>query len=113
MTVSVGQKIGPYEVIGQIGAGGMGEVYRAHDARLGRDVAIKVLPSSFSSDPARLNRFAQEARSAAAFNHPNILAFYHIGPRQAAPYIVAGLPAGDTLRVRRSGGHLPSGKTIC
>jgi eukaryotic-like serine/threonine-protein kinase len=100
MTVSVGQKIGPYEVVGQIGAGGMGEVYRAHDARLGRDVAIKVLPSSFSSDPARLNRFAQEARAAAALNHPNILAIYDIGEWQGAPYIVSELLAGETLRDR-------------
>ena len=74
MAVVTGQKIGPYEVAAQIGAGGMGEVYRARDPRLGRDVAIKVLPSSFSSDPDRLQRFAQEARAAAALNHPNILA---------------------------------------
>ncbi len=70
MAVLAGQKIGPYEVLGQIGAGGMGEVYRARDPRLGRDVAIKVLPASFSSDPDRLQRFAQEARAAAALNHP-------------------------------------------
>ncbi len=74
MATAPGQKIGPYQVVGQIGAGGMGEVYRAHDARLERDVAIKVLPASFSSDPGRLRRFAQEARAAAALNHPNILA---------------------------------------
>jgi eukaryotic-like serine/threonine-protein kinase len=74
MATAPGQKIGPYQVVGQIGAGGMGEVYRAHDARLERDVAIKVLPGSFSSDPDRLRRFAQEARAAAAWNHPNILA---------------------------------------
>ena len=112
MTVSVGQRIGPYEVVGQIGAGGMGEVYRAHDARLGRDVAIKVLPSSFSSDPARLHRFAQEARAAAALNHPNILAIYDIGEWQGAPYIVSELLAGETLRDRIRNGALPSRKAI-
>src|SRR5438309_901038 len=112
MTVSVGQKIGPYEVIGQIGAGGMGEVYRAHDARLGRDVAIKVLPPSFSSDPARLNRFAQEARAAAALNHPNILAIYDIGEWQGAPYIVSELLAGETLRDRIKNGPLPTRKAV-
>ena len=78
----------------------MGEVYRAHDDRLGRDVAIKVLPPSFSSDPDRLRRFAQEARAAAALNHPNILAIYDIGEWQGAPYIVSELLLGDTLRER-------------
>ena len=112
MTVSAGQKIGPYEVLGQIGAGGMGEVYRAHDARLGRDVAIKVLPSSFSSDPGRLHRFAQEARAAAALNHPNILAIYDIGEWQGAPYIVSELLAGETLRDRLKGGALSTRKAI-
>ena len=82
MAVVAGQKIGPYEVAGQIGAGGMGEVYKARDPRLGRDVAIKVLPAIFSSDPDRLQRFAQEARAAAALNHPNILAIYDIGTRE-------------------------------
>lgn len=73
MAVLAGQMIGPYEITAQIGAGGMGEVYRARDPRLGRDVAIKVLPGSFSADPDRLQRFAQEARAAATLNHPNIL----------------------------------------
>jgi eukaryotic-like serine/threonine-protein kinase len=112
MAVSAGQKIGPYEVVGQIGAGGMGEVYRAHDARLGRDVAIKVLPSSFSSDPGRRQRFAQEARAAAALNHPNILSIYDIGEWQGAPYIVSELLAGETLRDRLKGGALPTRKAV-
>lgn len=112
MAASAGQKIGPYQVVGQIGAGGMGEVYRAHDARLERDVAIKVLPPSFSSDPDRLRRFAQEARAAAALNHPNILAIYDIGEWQGAPYIVSELLVGETLRERLKRGALPILKTV-
>jgi len=106
MAISPGQKIGPYQVIGQVGAGGMGEVYRAHDARLGRDVAIKVLPTSFASDPDRLSRFAQEARATAALNHPNILAIYDIGEDPRAPYIVSELLEGETLRGRLRNGAL-------
>ena len=79
MALSVGTRLGPYEIIGPLGTGGMGEVYRARDPRLGRDVAIKVLPAAFSADPERLRRFEQEARAAAALNHPNILAVYDIG----------------------------------
>ena len=90
----------------------MGEVYRAHDDRLGRDVAIKVLPPSFSSDPDRLRRFAQEARAAAALNHPNILAIYDIGEWQGAPYIVSELLLGDTLRERLKNGALPARKLV-
>src|ERR1700750_2228773 len=112
MTATSGQRIGPYQVVGQIGAGGMGEVYRAHDARLNRDVAIKVLPSSFSSDPDRLRRFAQEARAAAALNHPNILAIYDIGEWQGAPYIVSELLLGETLRTLLKNGALPSRKVV-
>jgi eukaryotic-like serine/threonine-protein kinase len=112
MAVAPGQKIGPYQILGQIGAGGMGEVYRAHDARLGRDVAIKVLPASFSSDPDRLSRFAQEARAAAALNHPNILAIHDIGDWQGAPYIVSELLVGETLRERLKSGALPARKAI-
>jgi eukaryotic-like serine/threonine-protein kinase len=112
MTVVAGQKIGPYEVVGQIGAGGMGEVYKARDPRLGRDVAIKVLPSSFSSDPDRLQRFAQEARAAAALNHPNILAIFDIGEDKGAPYVVSELLEGETLRQRLRSGALPARKAI-
>jgi serine/threonine protein kinase/Tol biopolymer transport system component len=112
MAPASGQKIGPYQVIGQIGAGGMGEVYRAHDARLGRDVAIKLLPTSFSSDPDRLQRFAREARAAAALNHPNILAIYDIGESEGAPYIVSELLEGETLRERLRNGAVPLRKAI-
>jgi serine/threonine protein kinase len=112
MAVAPGQKIGPYQILGQIGAGGMGEVYRAHDERLDRDVAIKVLPASFSSDRDRLNRFAQEARAAAALNHPNILAIHDIGDWQGAPYIVSELLVGETLRERLKSGAIPARKAI-
>src|SRR5271170_7767211 len=112
MTVLPGSKIGPYEVVAQIGAGGMGEVYRARDSRLGRDVAIKVLPASFSADPDRLQRFAQEARSAAALSHPNILAIFDIGEDKGAPYVVSELLEGETLRDRLRNGPVSSRKAI-
>src|SRR5206468_11074964 len=112
MAATPGQKIGPYQVTSQIGAGGMGEVYRAHDGRLNRDVAIKVLPASFSSDPDRLQRFAQEARAAAALNHPNILAIYDIGESKAAPYVVSELLEGETLRERLRAGALSTRRAI-
>ena len=82
MTLAAGTRLGPYEILSPIGAGGMGEVYRAKDPRLGRDVAIKVLPASFSSDPDRLKRFEQEARAAGVLNHPNITAVYDLGTHQ-------------------------------
>ena len=81
----------------------MGEVYRARDARLGRDVAIKVLPSFFSADSERLRRFELEARAAAAINHPNILAVYQMGTYEGAPYLVSELLAGETLASRSRG----------
>ena len=87
-----------------IGAGGMGEVYRARDARLSRDVAIKILPASFSADPERLQRFAQESRAAAALNHPNILSIFDIGEEHGAPYVVSELLEGETLRDRLRNG---------
>src|SRR5437764_7658385 len=112
MPLTSGTKLGPYVIQSAIGAGGMGEVYRAHDARLNRDVAIKVLPASFSSDPDRLQRFAQEARAAAALNHPNILAIYDMGEWNGAPYIVSELLEGETLRDRLRNGALPTRKAI-
>jgi Tol biopolymer transport system component len=90
----------------------MGEVYRARDARLNRDVAIKILPSSFSADPDRLQRFAQESRAAAALNHPNILSIYDIGEDRGAPYVVSELLEGETLRDRLRNGPLTSRKAI-
>ena len=101
-----------YEILASIGAGGMGEVYRARDSRLNRDVAIKVLPDSYSSVPERLRRFEQEARAAAALNHPNILAVYELGTYNGAPYLVSELLEGGTLRERLDDGPLPLRKVI-
>ena len=112
MTLTAGTRLGPYEVLAPVGAGGMGEVYRARDPRLGRDVAVKVLPAAFSADPERLHRFEQEARAAAALNHPNILAVHDIGQHDGAPYIVSELLEGETLRERLSGGALPVRKAV-
>src|SRR6266849_1434525 len=112
MALTSGTKLGPYEIQSPIGAGGMGEVYRARDPRLGRDVAIKVLPLSFAADTERLRRFEQEARAVAALNHPNILAIYDIGTREGAPFIISELLEGESLRKRLSGGALPVRKAI-
>jgi eukaryotic-like serine/threonine-protein kinase len=112
MRLHAGARLGPYEIVSVIGAGGMGEVYRARDPRLGRDVAIKVLPTAFSADAGRLQRFEQEARAAAALNHPNILAVYDIGTDAGAPFIVSELLEGDTLRDRVNGGPATVRKSI-
>ena len=112
MTLPAGTKLGPYEVLSPLGAGGMGEVYRARDTRLGREVAIKVLPASFSSDADRLRRFEQEARAAGVLNHPNITAVYDIGSADAAPYVVSELLEGETLRALLAGGKLSARRAI-
>ena len=112
MALPAGSKLGPYEIQSPLGAGGMGEVYRARDTRLNRDVAIKILPASFSADPERLQRFAQESRAAAALNHPNILSIYDIGETNGAPYVVSELLEGETLRDRLRNGALSSRKAI-
>ncbi|HEY7114367.1 MAG TPA: protein kinase [Thermoanaerobaculia bacterium] len=108
MTLQAGSRLGPYEITGLLGAGGMGEVYRATDPRLGRDVAVKVLPASLSQDADRLKRFEQEARAAGVLNHPNITAVYDLGTNASdgAPYIVTELLEGETLRSRLSTGAL-------
>jgi tetratricopeptide (TPR) repeat protein/TolB-like protein len=100
MDILRGTRLGPYEIVAPIGAGGMGAVWRAHDARLKRDVAIKVLPAEFASDPERLERFEREARATAALSHPNILAVHDIGNYEGAPYIVEELVEGESLRER-------------
>jgi Tol biopolymer transport system component len=112
MPLTTGTKLGPYEITGAIGAGGMGEVYRARDTRLNRDVAIKVLPAIFASDADRLHRFEQEARAVGALNHPNIMAIYDIGENSGAPYIVTELLEGATLRDRLQSGPLPMRKAL-
>jgi eukaryotic-like serine/threonine-protein kinase len=108
MTLQTGTRLGAYEIRGPLGAGGMGEVYRAWDARLGREVAVKVLPQSAATDPDRLRRFEQEARAAGALNHPNVLAVYDAGSHESLPYIVSELLEGETLReLIRAGGLVP------
>src|SRR5262245_36203065 len=109
---STGSKLGPYEILSAIGAGGMGEVYRARDPRIGREVAIKVLPIQFAQDSERLRRFEQEARATGALNHPNIIAVYDIGTDNGSPYLVSEFLQGDTLRRRIASGPLPLRKTI-
>src|ERR1700751_6058203 len=112
MPLASGTKLGPYEIQSAIGAGGMGEVYRARDTRLNREVAIKILPASFSADPDRLQRFPQEPRAAAALNHPNILSIFDIGEDGGAPYVVSELLEGETLRDRLRNGALAPRKEI-
>ena len=112
MALAAGAKLDSYEVLGLLGAGGMGEVYRARDSALKREVAIKVLPSFVSQDPDRLHRFEQEARAAAALNHPNILAVYQFGVFDGAPYLVSELLEGGTLRQILQRGPLPVRKAI-
>ncbi len=112
MSLAAGTRLGPYEILAPIGAGGMGEVWRAKDPRLGRDVAIKVLPASFSADADRLRRFEQEAKAAGLLNHPNITIVYDIGQADGAPYVVSELLEGETLRAALAGGRLSQRKAI-
>jgi len=107
MSLDSNTKLGPYEVIAPVGAGGMGEVYRARDARLNREVAIKMLPDAVVSDPERLRRFETEARTAGMLNHPNLLSVFDIGDYNGAPYIVTELLQGETLREKLCLGPLP------
>ena len=100
MPLPTGARLGPYEITGVVGSGGMGEVYRARDARLNRDVAIKVLPASFAADAERLQRFELEAQAAGRLNHPNVLTVYDVGTHEGAPYLVTELLDGETLRER-------------
>jgi Tol biopolymer transport system component len=112
MTLATGTRLGPYEILAPLGAGGMGEVFRARDTRLGRDVALKILPTTFAADQDRLRRFEQEARSAAALNHPNILAVHDIGTTNGVPYVVSELLDGRTLRQILEAGALTTRKAI-
>src|SRR6478609_4223403 len=107
MILSPGTRVGAYEVLGPLGAGGMGEVYRARDTRLGREVALKVLPEEVSLDRDRLARFEQEARSASALNHPNIVTVYEVGQLDATPFIAMELVDGKTLRELCVSGPMP------
>jgi eukaryotic-like serine/threonine-protein kinase len=108
----LGKTLSHYRIIEEIGAGGMGAVYRAHDESLRRDVAVKVLPPSFATDPDRLRRFEQEARATGALNHPNILAIYDFGEHEGSPYVVSELLEGRTLRDQMGGRALPVRKAV-
>ena len=112
MPISKGSRFGPYEIAAPLGAGGMGEVYRALDTRLGREVAIKVLPAEVSSDVARLSRFENEARAASALNHPNIVTIYEVGQSDGVSYIVMELVDGKTLRELLGSGATPTRKLL-
>jgi eukaryotic-like serine/threonine-protein kinase len=107
MTISAGSRLGPYEILAPLGAGGMGEVYRARDTRLSREVAIKVLPSELAADQERLKRFEKEARSASSLNHPSIVTIYEIGQADSVSYIAMELVDGKTLREVLFAGALP------
>jgi eukaryotic-like serine/threonine-protein kinase len=112
MTIASGTKLGPYEIQSPLGAGSMGEVYRARDVRLGREVAVKVLPEALARDGDRLRRFETEARAIAALNHPNILSIHDIGTHAGVPYLVSECLEGQTLRQELSEGALPLRRAV-
>ena len=112
MLLAPGTRLGPYEVLSHLGAGGMGEVYKARDTRLHREVAIKILPPTFASDEDRLRRFRLEAQSASSLNHPNILTVYDIGTTDQSPYIVMELLEGESLGSRLKAGKLGVGRAV-
>ncbi len=112
LSLQPGTELGPYTIDGLLGVGGMGEVYHAHDARLGRRVAVKVIPAIFATDRERLRRFEQEARAAAALNHPGVLAVYDVGVHEGAPYLVTELLEGVSLRDKLNAERLSIQKAI-
>src|SRR5271154_822040 len=112
MALTSGTKIGPYEILSSLGAGGMGEVYRARDTRLGRDVAIKVLPEALARDAERLRRFETEARAVATPNHPHNISIHHHGTHEGAPYLVPECLEGQSLRQELSGDALPLRRAV-
>src|ERR1700704_1475017 len=107
MTLPAGTRLGPYEILSPLGAGGMGEVYRARDKKLDRDVAIKVLPQSVAADPDALARFEREAKAVAALSHPNILAIHDFANQDGIAYAVMELLDGETLRGKLDTGPIP------
>src|ERR1700693_5725749 len=112
MSLFPGSRLGPYEIVSVLGAGGMGEVYRARDSRLGREVAVKVLPGDVAADQDRVRRFEQEARSASALDHPNIITIYDIGSADSPLYIAMHFVEGKTLRELLSTDPLPTKKVL-
>jgi serine/threonine protein kinase len=107
MPLVSGTKLGPYEVVAPLGAGGMGEVYRARDTRLGRDVAVKILPKEMSADTARKQRFEREAKTISGLNHPNICVLHDVGSQDGVDYLVMECVEGETLAKRLEKGPLP------
>jgi serine/threonine protein kinase len=112
MPLAPGSRLGPYEILSPIGAGGMGEVYRARDPRLAREVAVKILSRASAADADRLRRFEQEAKAVGALNHPNILAVFDVGSEDGTPYVVSELLEGQTLREKLLGGALSSRRVV-
>src|SRR5207249_863130 len=112
MPVLPGGRLGPYELLSSLGAGGMGEVYRARDTRLGRDVAVKVIAADGAANLDRLHRFEQEATAVAALDHPNILSIHDVGTENGTAYVVFELLEGETLRQRLEHGALPTRKAV-
>src|SRR5262245_51226896 len=111
-SLAEGERLGPYQIIRSVGGGGMGEVYRARDTRLGRDVAVKVLATSAVPTEDQLRRFEQEARAVGALNHPNVLVLFDVGTHDGIPYVVSELLEGETLRQRLGGAALPLRKAV-
>ena len=109
-SLNSGNQVGPFAIVRLLGKGGMGEVYLARDTRLGRDVALKLLPREFAQEPDRLRRFEQEAKTLASVNHPNILSIFEVGTQGGAPYLVSELLEGETLRERLSRGPMTERK---
>src|SRR5664280_461229 len=112
MALSAGTRLGPYEILAPLGAGGMGEVYRAKDSRLARDVAVKVLPESVAADPDALARFEREAKAVAALSHPNILSIFDFGTQDGVSYAVMELLEGETLRGKLDAGPIAQKQAI-
>jgi serine/threonine protein kinase len=112
MTLSSGSRLGPYEIVAPLGAGGMGEVYRARDRKLDRDVAIKVLPESVAADPDTLARFEREAKAVAALSHPNILSIFDFGTHDGISYAVMELLEGETLRGKLLAGPISQKQAV-
>src|SRR5215831_5395243 len=112
MPLSVGTKLGPYEIGGAVGAGGMGEVYRARDTRLGREVAIKILPEAFAKNALLKERFEREAKIISSLNHPNICTLHDVGHQNGTDYLVMELLEGESLAQRVSKGPLPIPETL-
>ncbi len=105
--LAAGTSLGPYRILAPLGAGGMGEVYRAHDSRLDRDVAIELIPAALARDPERIERFEREVRAAGALNHPNVCTIHDVGAHEGAPFVVMELLEGQTLRERLAAGPIP------